>query len=169
MPEPAEHLRQRGQVETLLRTIPGFAGYWAVEDRRASDALVRESLVKRLQAAKSGIDDLTRGLADAGRLDALPSFDRVRGRVDKLIGKIRGAMQGYSAFFDVVQVDERRLDRIYDFDIGLQTHVEEFTVDLEKLASGTTEPEAAAMRLLKSCDDLEKNWNHRDAILRGED
>src|SRR6218665_493303 len=83
MSEPRDHLRERGKVETLLRKIPGFQGYWEVEDRRASDALVRESLVKRLQTAKSGIDDLTRGLADAGQLHALPSFDRVRPPIHK--------------------------------------------------------------------------------------
>ena len=59
--------------------------------------------------AKQALDDVNRALVDAGQIDVLPQFDRVRGRLDKLIGRIRGAMRGYSGWFDLVVGNGRAL------------------------------------------------------------
>ncbi len=90
MPEPREHTINRNLVESVLRYIPGFRGYLEKEYRRASDDLQRVWLADRLQRSKRAIDELTRPLVDAGQIDLLPQVDRLRGRLDKLIGRIRG-------------------------------------------------------------------------------
>jgi len=113
MPEPKEHTEKRNIVETILRYIPGFRGYLEKEYRRDSDHLQREWLADRLQRSKRAIDQFSRPLADAGKIDLLPEVDRLRGKLDTLIARIRGAMRGYSGFFDLVRVDEALLDRVY--------------------------------------------------------
>ena len=101
MLDPSEHAEDRNFIETILRYIPGFRGYLEKEYRRESDELQRDWLADQLTRSKRAIGDLSRPLADAGQIDILPEIDRLRGRLDKLIARIRGAMQGYSGFFDL--------------------------------------------------------------------
>ena len=148
MPEPRQHTEHRNALETLLRHIPGFRGYLEKEYRRDSDALQRTWLVDRLQQSKRSLDTVSSQLADAGRLDLLTQYDRLRAKLDRLIARIGGAWQGYSGIFDLVRVDEGRLDRVYDHDVSLMQLVEEFLESIKRLsglpASGPSQTTAAA-------------------------
>lgn len=95
--EPAEHTRKRPPLEALLQTIPGFKGYLDRENRRASDQLQRQWMAERLDRAKRSLSRSGEALADAGRLEAIVSLDRMRGSLDKLIARIRGAVHGYAS------------------------------------------------------------------------
>lgn len=167
MPEPIDHTKNRGVIETVLRKIPGFRGYLEKEYRRDSDRLQRDWLADRLQRAKAALDAFVTAQADAGQLDALPACDRLRARLDKVIGRIRGAMQGYSGFFDLVQVDEAVLDRVYQFDVSLMDEVEAAAEAIEKLGS-TDGPAAAAIgTIMDKLQALDKRWDIRGDMLRG--
>ncbi|MHC4177628.1 MAG: hypothetical protein ACYSWU_08980 [Planctomycetota bacterium] len=167
MPQPRDHAEDRGYIETILRYIPGFRGYLEKEYRRESDDLQRDWLADRLQRSKRAIDDLSRPLADAGQIDLLPQVDRVRGRLDKLIGRIRGAMQGYSGFFDLVQVDEELLDRVYQQDVALIEQLDALAEAVESLPDRQEKLSALLPDLLRQTDDLDRLWDVREDILKG--
>jgi DNA repair ATPase RecN len=167
MAEPSDHASQRGWLEDYLRRIPGFRGYLEKEYRRESDRMARDYLVDRLQRAKQSIDGLARAMADSGRLETLPELDRLRGRLDKLIGRIRGAMQGYRGFFDFVQVDEARLDDVYQHDMDLMRHVESFEQSCAALPEQQGELADRLRDLFRELEQLDRRWSHRDALLRG--
>ena len=167
MPEPKDHAEKRNLVETILRSIPGFRGYLEKEYRRDSDELARQWLADRLKRSKRAIDDLTRPLADAGQIDALPQVDRLRARLDKLIARIRGAMQGYSGFFDLVRVGEDLLDRVYQHDIQLVRQVDALGNAIEKLPNQHGAIAAALSDLLGQIDALEIEWDVREDVLKG--
>jgi hypothetical protein len=169
MAEPREHLRERNWLETLLHKIPGFRGYLDKENRRDSDALQREWLADRLQRSKRALDDHTRTLADRGQIAQIPQYDRMRGRLDKLIGRIKGAMHGYSGVFDLVRVDEALLDRVYEHDVILMERVETLSSNVEKLK--TLPAESNASELIQSVsqeiDEAERSWDQREDLLKG--
>jgi len=165
MLEPREHSEDRNWIETILRQIPGFRGYLEKEYRRESDDLQRDWLAERLQRSKRAIDDLSRPLADAGQIDLLPQVDRLRGRLDKLIGRIRGAMQGYSGFFDLVRVREDLLDRVYEHDVDLIQRVDAFAEAIEQLPN--QQLATALPDLLRRCDELDERWDVREDMLKG--
>jgi len=167
MPEPKEHARNRNIIESILRKIPGFRGYLEKEYRRKSDDLQRDWLADRLQRSKRAIDDVTRPLADAGQIDLLPQFDRLRTRLDKLIGRIRGAVQGYSGFFDLVRVDEDLLDRVYEHDVALMEQVDALAEALEKLSDRQDQLAAAVGELLDQIDRIEGLWDVHEDMLKG--
>ncbi len=148
VPEPRQHTEHRNALETVLRHIPGFRGYLEKEYRRDSDALQRTWLADRLRQAKRSLDTLSSQLADAGRLDLLTQYDHLRAKLDRLIARIRGAWQGYSGIFDLVRVDEGRLDRVYEHDVSLMQLVEEFLESIKRLsglpASGPSQTTASA-------------------------
>lgn len=167
MPEPREHTRNRNLVESVLRYIPGFRGYLEKEYRRESDDLQRDWLADRLQRSKLAIDELTRPLADTGQIDLLPRVDRLRGRLDKLIGRIRGAVQGYSGFFDLVEVDEELLTRVYEHDVALMQEVDALAAAVEKLPGRQENLAAGIADLLRQADQLERLWDVREDMLKG--
>jgi len=166
MPEPKEHTEDRNLIESILRYIPGFRGYLEKEYRRDSDDLQRDWLANRLQRAKRAIDEFSRPLADAGQIDLLPQVDRIRGRLDKLIGRIRGAMQGYSGFFDLVRIDEEVLDRVYDHDVALMSEVDTLAQAIEQLPGKENVAELLA-ELLRRTDEVDKHWDVRQDMLAG--
>ncbi len=169
IPDPSEHARDRGKIESIARQLPGFRGYFEKEYRRESDALQREWLSDRLERAKPQLDDFARSLVETGKLDIMPQCERLRGRLDKLAARIRGAMRGYSGFFDLVQIDEERLEDIYDFDNAMIDHVDEFAEKVEKLPQQQDEADARIRELLDETQRLEKIWNEREDILKGLD
>ena len=166
MPEPRDHTENRNALETVLRHIPGFRGYLEKEYRRESDSLQREWLSDRLDRSKRGLDSFSRELADAGRIDLLPQSDRLRGRIDKLSSRIRGAMKGYSGIFDLVRIDESVLDRIYDFDAALVDQIDTFASAVEEIG-GSNDPAAAIRQLLEQAEKFETIWDDRVDILKG--
>lgn len=166
MPQPKDHAVDRNFLETLLRDIPGFKGYLEREYRRESDELQRNSLADRLQRSKRAVDDLARQLADAAQLDALPSIDRLRVRLDRLLGRIRGAMQGYSGFFDLVRIDVPLLDKVYEHDVALNQQVDAFAQAAGQLPSKRDQAEAAVADLLGQIDEIERKWDEREDMLK---
>jgi hypothetical protein len=167
MPEPKKHFQRRGMIETVLRYIPGFRGYLEKEYRRESDELQREWLADRLQRAKRGLDAYSRRLADAAQLDAIPLCDRLRGKLDKAIGRVRGAMQGYSGFFDLVEVDEARLDQVYQHDVDMMEQVSALADRIEGLAKETKPPGEVVPELMNTVEDIEQRWDAREDLLKG--
>ena len=167
MPEPKDHAEHRNWLETILRYIPGFRGYLEKEYRRDSDELQREWLADRLQRSKRAIDELARPLADAGQIDVLPHVDRLRARLDKLMARIRGAMQGYSGFFDLVRVREDLLDRVYEHDVGLMQRVDALGEAIEALPDAPDRVPAGVSDLLQQIDALEQQWDLREDMLKG--
>jgi hypothetical protein len=165
--EPRDHAEHRNLIETILRYIPGFRGYLEKEYRRESDDLQRDWLADRLQRSKRALDELTRPLADAGQIDLLPQVDRLRGRLDRLIGRIRGAVQGYSGFFDLVRVDEALLDRVYEHDVALMEQVDALAGAVEGLPEKQAKLAALLPDLLHRTDELERLWDVREDLLKG--
>jgi hypothetical protein len=163
MPEPKIHAEQRPALERLLHLLPGFRGYLEKSYRRDSDALQREYLAARIDRAKRGLDLYTRSLVDGGHLDQLGPCDRLRGRLDRLLGRIRGAMQGYSGMFDLVRVDEARLDKVYDHDVALMEKVDHLADGLEHLQGETS----AIPSLMQQIGELESAWDQREDLLKG--
>jgi hypothetical protein len=169
MPEPKSHGDQRPGIEQLGRRIPGFRGYLEKSYRRESDALVRSMLADRLEESKRALDKLGRNLVDAKRLGDLTHLDRLRASLDKAIGRIRGAMQGYRGVFDLVQIDEEVLDRVYAHDLALLGDVESITLSIESLDAKQESLLDAIDSTLQLVERLDQQWNKRTEILQGTD
>ncbi len=167
MPEPRDHAQSRGWIESVLRRIPGFKGYLEKEYRRDSDALQRSWLADRLQRSKPALDAYGRTLLDAKKLDLLPQLDRFKAGLDKSISRIRGAMQGYSGFFDLVQVNETLLDRIYEQDVKTMDAVDTLAGSIEKLGQTTADTPPPFAPLNDQLAQVEQAIDHRQDMLKG--
>ncbi len=167
MVEPKDHAAERNFLESLVRRVPGFKGYLEREYRRESDELQRNWLAKRLQRAKRAIDELARQLADAAAIDALLPIERLRARLDRLLGRIRGAMQGYSGFFNLVRIDVPLLDRVYQHDAALDEKIDAFAQTADQLPGKRDQASAAVAELMGQLDEIERHWDAREDMLKG--
>ena len=167
MPQPKDHTVERNYIESILRDIPGFRGYLEREYRRESDELQRQWLADRLQRSKRSIDELARRLVDVAKVDELPQIDRLRVRLDRLLGRIRGAMQGYSGFFDLVRIDEPLLEKVYEHDASLNELVDELARAAGELPEKKEKVAAAVDELLGRIDNIERRWDEREDMLKG--
>jgi hypothetical protein len=165
--DPRRHTQDRNWLEDLLRKIPGFRGYLEKEYRRESDELQRQWLADRLQRAKQASDRTARSLADAGKLDVLPQLDRLRARLDKLIARIRGAMQGYSGVFDLVRINEAVLEQVYSYDATLVDQLEALSKLVEQLPAEPDKLTSSLPEVHQKVDAIEAAWDQRENLLRG--
>jgi hypothetical protein len=165
--DPSRHADTRNSLESLLRKIPGFKGYLEKEYRRESDELARSLVVAELQKCKTGIDNFQRGQVDAGRLEILPQCERVRSRIDLLQSRLKGAMRGYSGFFDFVQVDEALLDQVYQHDLSLLDDVQGLVSLIEQLATVPDSSATALPKILQQTEQLGRQIDERTKLLEG--
>ena len=169
MVDPARHADDRNFLESILRYIPGFRGYLEEEYRRESDFLLRQWLADQLQHGKRGLDEYLQSLVAAMKLDDLPAFERVRAKLDGVIGAIRSAERGYSPLFGFVQIRSEQLDQVYLADQGLIDLVHQLAGQLEKLGAADATPSKLAVQLIQSIEALGSQFRRRAEILKGVD
>jgi hypothetical protein len=161
---------EKNWLQRLGDKIPGFSGYQAKERRRDIDKLHRDALADRLRAVKAPIAAAMRDLTDGGRLLEIAPLERVSKKVDMVENRIRFATYGYSGFFDVVQIKEDQLDRIYRFDLTLVEKVEAVEQQAAALAGATGvtgDLKAAVATLERVVDELNGAFDMRQQAING--
>ena len=167
MPAPIDHAQHRGWIESILRHIPGFKGYLEKEYRRDSDALLRSVLADDLQRCKPSLDEYAKSLVAAGKLEGLAAVDAIRPKLDKVIARIRGAMQGYSGMFDLVQVKVDLLQRVYEHDLKLTELCEGANGIAAKLKTTPSDTDAVLSELKSKIEQIDQGWDRRVEMLKG--
>ena len=137
-------------LEKLELIIPGFKGYKEKEIRREQDKALRKRLVRAIEGLKYDIVGMEEEHPDD--LKKVKDLEYLMGRLQKLEDRIEHADYGYAGFFDLIHIDEDKLDLIYQhdlkmFDLITQLKGEE---DLEVLRSKIRE--------------LEEEWDKREEI-----
>ena len=112
-----------GSLERTISNLPVIKEYRDKELRREADRRLRESLARRLDSSRRKLVGMQRDLVFAGQLDALPELERVVGRLQLLIDRIKTAASGYAPFFDLGKVREEQLDHVLAFDQDIAKRV----------------------------------------------
>jgi hypothetical protein len=113
----------RGAVKKLQLLIPGLRGYRSKEDIRVSDELLRNQVADRLDKVKGNLDQIRKQMAAAGDFTNLTSVGSLISQVQALSGEVRHAAQGYAGWVAPVQVNEDKLNKLYDYDYAFVTNV----------------------------------------------
>jgi uncharacterized protein YoxC len=102
--------------ERILAELPGFRGYKEKEIRRETDRLLRNHLYQKLSRAKNNLKDVFQQLSENRQFGILNEMDRLVMKFDRIAEKINHASYGYAGFFNVLKIDEEKLDKMYDVD-----------------------------------------------------
>ncbi len=158
--------------ERIVAALPLFRGYKEKELRRESDKLIRNHLYQRLSEARKDLKEVFQKLSDNRLHEVLTDMDRFIMRFDRVSEKINHASYGYAGFYNVVKIDEPKLDKMIEFDNGLIDEV-------EKIVEATTafKKEVAKKKFDKASEhieslsdmveDLEENFDGREEIILG--
>ena len=121
----------QGSVESIVRKVPGFKGYFERQDRRAADKLLRDKLVREFQAQLADFSRLQVKLVDSGGMKYMSRVQSVNTRLQTLIDKIESAPQGYAGLFDATKVSEDTLRGVYALDNGMLTYEDQLATGLK--------------------------------------
>lgn len=108
----------RGTLKKLELLIPGLRGYRNKEDIRVSDALLRKQVADKLDLAKTNLEGLRKQMANSGDYTNLGSVGSLIFQIQQFSGQVRHAQQGYSGFAATFQVNEGKLNNLYDCDFA---------------------------------------------------
>jgi len=126
---------EMGGIERFLSKLPGIKGYREKEMRRDADKQLRDTLARRLETRRRKLTGMQGDLLTSGGIQWMDDVERVVGRLQLLIDRIKTAAYGYAPLWALNRVREDDLQRIVDFDQSLFDEVErlyEAIGDLEK-------------------------------------
>jgi len=158
--------------ERILAELPGFRGYKEKELRRESDKLVRNHLYQRLMEAKKDLKEIFQKLSDSRLHEVLTDMDRFIMRFDRVSEKINHASYGYAGFFNIVKVDEEKLDKMIEFDTNLLGDVEKIIEEAAAFKKEVAKQKFEKVNAhISNLDDmletLEETFDERDEVVKG--
>lgn len=158
--------------ERIAAELPGFRGYKEKELRRESDKLIRNDLYGKLLKARSDLKEVFEQLAQQRRLEVLTDMDMLVTRYDRVAEKINHATYGYAGFFNVLKVDEEKLDKMIEFDAQLITQVQAIVDEVSAFKKDTSKNvyENAKDHIQKTnnaLETLEDTFGQRGEIILG--
>ncbi len=157
---------QLNWLEKILHKLPGFKGYYERELRRDSDRLQREYVLKQQRKVKTGMNKVIQAAAHAKDFNLLREYDLFVREIDRSIGTLRYADQGYSGFFDLIKIREPELDKVYEQDALAMEAAEALVVEFKKLSAAPLDPSALAS-LREALAQIDNLFEKRTALLKG--
>jgi hypothetical protein len=157
---------QLNWLEKILHKIPGFKGYYEKELRRDSDRVQRDYIVNQLRKVKTGMNKVIQAASRKKDFDLLQAYDLFTKTLDKSIGAIRYADQGYSGFFDLVKIREAELDKVYEQDALIIEAADSFSEEFKKLAAAPSEA-SGLDPLRERLGQVDNLYERRTALLKG--
>jgi hypothetical protein len=148
----------QGGLEELVRKIPGFKGYFAREDRREADQLLREHLVRVFEELHGKLTQYERRLIDAGGIMHMERVQSVDTKMRTFIDRIKTAAHGYAGLFDAVKVGEDELAKLYAFDNALLDYEGRFSAAIERFGETIGTDELGTV--ISEMDDLVTEANN---------
>jgi hypothetical protein len=157
--------RTPGLFRALGHLIPGYTGYVRREARRDTDSMLREAIARRLDEAKTPVDDIIRDRTAGGGLDRLSNLNRFKSQLSSAADMIRYASYGASGLFDLVQVKEQDLDNLHQFDLSIAQDADNIARKVESLAAAE-DADAECRNMIKELDQLREKIRAREKIIQ---
>jgi ABC-type transporter Mla subunit MlaD len=158
--------------EKILAALPGWRGYKEKELRRESDKLVRNHLYEKLTKARSDLKEVFQQLSQQRRFEVLTNMDQLVTKYDRVAEKINHASYGYAGFFNVVKIDEEKLDGMIDFDNNLFDEVQKIVDQADAFRKEIAKKEFSkaadhVQEINDSLDTLEDTFDERGEVILG--
>lgn len=162
---------EKGLKSKLIGLIPGYGGYKKKETRRETDRLVREKAMLFIEHAKEAIDQLSGQLMQIGKRDAMPAAEKLRSEIDVVMHTVRTGEYGYAGLFDLEKVDNKKLEKLTEYDARVVIKSKQFQKHTEELTDrGLSDPDnilTGILDLQREVEVLRKDFGRRKDILSG--
>lgn len=154
-----------------LDRIPGYRGYHEKESRRDADGALRRMLAADYDEQAKRLTRVQQTLLANRRLDQLAPIDQSATRLKHFTDRVRTATYGYAGLRDAIQVDERALDQLYQFDLALADGVDAVSANIEALeqaadGDGNNDLKRPLGDLNATVQDLQERFNARADVFQ---
>ena len=160
---------EMGGVESFIAKLPGIKGYREKEIRRDADKQVRDNLARRLQSRRRKLTALQGELLTSGGILWLDDVERVVGRLQLFIDRVKTASYGYAPLWGIVRVKEDDLDRLAAFDqdlYGQLAPLDEAIGQLEQAVQGNEGVKEALRNIGDLVAGLNETFNRRAEVIQ---
>lgn len=159
----------QGGVETLVRKVPGFRGYFEKQDRRAADRLLRERLCRVFGGQLGEFTRLQGRLIDVGGLRYMERVKNIDSQLRIFLDKVESAAEGYAGLFDPIKIDEKVLASVYAFDNALFIYQDQLATGLKYLdeAIGSDAVDGVLDDLEHLVIEITSIFDQRGDVMRG--
>lgn len=131
--------------------IPGFKGYTERQNRRDSDKLIRDTIYRRFRELEGRITDLQVEFVNQHEIKYTDDLEKAALRLRTFADRVRTAPRGYSSLFEAVKINEKELEKLYEYDATLLDKSEEIGQAIDNVqASVGTDGLPAAIRNLQT-------------------
>ena len=159
-------------TERILAGLPGFRGYKEKELRRESDKIIRNHVYQRLMEARKDLKEVFQKLSDSKMHEVLTDMDRFIMRFDRVTQKINHASYGYAGFFNIVKVEESKLDKMIEFDKNMVDSAEKIVAKADAFKKEVTKQKFEKTRdhlsnLEDMLETMEETFDQRDEVVKG--
>ncbi len=162
---------ERGFIEKIGGMIPGFGGYFNRNKRRDADKLLRDYIARQMDEQRGRLASLMVQLTSTpGGLEHLDMAERATMKMQVFIDKMRTASYGYAGWFDAVKVDEKDLEAIYNYDMGLLDGVGRVANEVTALESAVASGEGIPIvlnNLIAETESLNRAFTRRQNVILG--
>lgn len=170
MDDPIERAKsESGGLSGLLGKLPGIKGYREKEMRRDADKRVRDTVARRLETRRRRLTGLQADLLSSGGLSWMDDVERVVGRLQLLIDRVKTASYGYAPIWGMARVKEDDLDRLILFDERLLdevSKVDEAVATLESAIESKSGIKEALEEIGNLLVSLNETFNRRTDVIQ---
>lgn len=152
----------------LASHIPGFSGYIERQNRRDADKLLRDTVARRFDEQWKRASQLQTDMVSNGQISFVDDMEKAAIKLRTFIDKISTAPRGYSGLFDAVKVNEKELEKIYQFDAAFFDLADQVGRALDNVEQSMGDEAAlpAAIRNVTSLARLAvETYNKRSEVL----
>jgi hypothetical protein len=168
--DPVQNAKdEMGGLEKAIAGLPGIKGYREKELRRDADKQVRDNLARQLESRRRRLTGLQSDLLGANGLEWMDDVERVVGRLQLFIDRVKTASYGYAPLFGLNRVDEADLDRLAQFDQDLYNQVgplDEAIGKLEQAISSNEGIKEALAAAGNAVSALNETFNRRAEVIQ---
>jgi len=173
--EKGVYEKAKGEMRLLERIsgeLPGFRGYKEKELRRETDRLIRNHAYLRLEEARGDAKEVFQALSNRRAYEVLTDMDRLVMNFDRVVEKINHASYGYAGFFNVLKVQEEKLDKMIAFDSALLDQVQKIIDETHAFKGEVARNEFGGARthiqnLRDLLGSLEETFDERGEVILG--
>ncbi len=168
--DPVQNAKdEMGGLEKAIAGLPGIKGYREKDLRREADKQVRDNLARQLESRRRKLTSLQNDLLSANGLEWMDKVERVVGRLQLFIDRVKTASYGYAPLFGLNRVDEADLDRLAGFDQDLYKLVSPLDEAIGKLEQAIPSNEGINEALAAVSDAvsaLNETFNRRAEVIQ---
>jgi len=160
---------EMGGIESFVAKLPGIKGYREKEIRRDADKQVRDNLARRLESRRRKLTALQSDLLSSGGLMWMDDVERVVGRLQLFIDRVKTASYGYAPLWGINKMKEDDLDRLVAFDQALYEQLaplDEAVGKLEQAVQANAGIKEALQSIGELVSGLNETFNRRVEVIQ---